>query len=709
MNEKITRKQRKFIRRKYPDLSPEEMAQRLKIKPELVQQAITDLGLEVVSGKSFFGIIDRFFDRYAGAMTAIVTVGYVLLFSLISILRYRAFDYVDFDLAIYSQIVWNILHGSMQSTILGIPFLGSHLSLILFLVAPFCALFSTPLTLLLLQTLSIGLAVVPLYLLARNILDKSWALIFSILYLFYPALHFVNSYEFHPVVFTIVFLLFMLYYFEIKRFVPFMCFMFLSLLCKENISLAIFFFGLYVLFFRKRDWKWWVLPLASGALWFIVGLKIIPYFNKDIVTLSVIYSHLGGSMPEVIRNLVEHPVIVFKTYIVTEPNIKFLFQLLFPLAFLCLLSPKALLIAVPFLLQQLLSGRMTDHTIYYHYTAKLIPILFFSAIYGTRFILRSRFVSRHKWFLFAVLLSTSIISNIYFGFLPRVPASFSSSYAMEDMDYVKQNFIDRIPKEASAVATFEFLPKLSQREGIYSFHHVYMGKYSASKEAYTLPGDVEYALIDFNDRLTFTSFYQPDHYKNLQKFFAEDKWGLVAAADNIGLFKKGYKTDLSLFQDLEEFSPLSPAEFLVEDDIIIRGYKIEDKKIKPGHMCRLSLIWECSKKTDRDYWMAFKLVDKEGNVLHRYNHPICYRVYPTYSWKKGDVLKEDVWIFVPPGVKGKNVQLKMGIFWREIAGPGRGLAKGVSIKSNVSGIFDGEGWINLGKIKMDLSANDKGL
>lgn len=643
--------------------------------------------------------IEKFFDRYAALIVSIITAGYITFFSIVSIRRYNAFNYGDFDLAVHAQTVWNILHGGIYSSILGIPFLGNHLNFILFLIAPVYAIFPAPQTLLLLQTLFIGLAVIPIYLLARDMLDKKFALIFSLLYLIYPALNFVNRYEFHPVAFSIFFLLFMIYYFEKAKFVPFLCLMFLAILCKENIALGVFFFGLYILFFKKRSLKWSLIPLIIAAFWLILGLKIMFYFNRGIIDFGYIYSHLGTTPLNIIGNIFTHPHILLKL-IFTKENMKLLTKLFSPLAFLPLLSPKILFISTPFFLQQLLSIRVEDHTIKYHYAAKIIPFLFASAIYGTRLLLKSKFINRHRWYFLGILVIVSTISNLCFGLLPKMPEYFSSRYTMDEIDYKKQDFIDRIPENASVVATFELLPKLSQRKMVFSFHHVHTGKYTLSRKEYILPEDVEYALIDFDDYLTFTSFHAHQQHKNLQEFFTKDKWGLVAAADNLGLFKKRYRTDEKLCQTLGEFTPLSSARFLVEDNITLWGYHIENQKVRPGDMIRLSFIWECLRESDKDYWIAFKVVDESGNSIHKYNHPICYRIYPTYSWKKGDILKECCWMPVPSKIKSRKAWLKMGIFDRSTVGPKGGAVRGASVKTNISGMFDPDGWINLGKIEI---------
>lgn len=700
MSKKLTNNQIRFIKRNYQNFSVDEICQRLRIKPGQVQQIIDDLSLKTKTSGIVFKKSDSFLDRYSIPMLALFTLVYVAFFFFICALRYHVFNYSDFDLAVHAQTVYNILHGSIQSSILGIPFLGNHLSLILFLIAPIYAIFSTPLTLLFFQTLLIGLGAVPLFLLAKEVLDKKFAFLFSVLYLLFPALTNISQYEFHPVAFTIFFLLFMFYFFEKSRFIPFVCFMVLSLLCKENMALGIFFFGLYVIFFRKKSWKWSVVPIVLSLLWLIIGIKVLHSFNQGTIDFNYIYSHIGKSIPEVVVNLFIHPGVTLR-YIFDQGNMKLLIQLFLPLGFLCLLSPKTLFIALPFFLQQMLSIRAEDHTIDYHYAAKLIPFLFIAAVYGARTVLKSKFLNRHKIILVAFLIVSCIVSNIFFGLLTKIPGNFSTRYKMKDISYYKQEFIEKIPQGASVVATFEFLPKLSQRKEIHSFHHVYIGTYTLSKKKYVLPEDIDYALLDFDDYLTFTDFHLPQHYKRLQDFFAGNKWGLIAIADNVGLFKRAEKTDLKLYQILDEATSLSSVRFNIEDNIIGLGYNIAKDSVKAGDVVPLSFVWQCNRETKKDYWISFKLEDKEGNILHQYNHPICYRIYPTFGWKKGDIIRENVWLIVPQKLKIKEARIKMLVFDRGTAGLKGGIAKGSAVKSNMYGIFDSGGWINLGSIEID--------
>ncbi|MFC1708957.1 DUF2079 domain-containing protein [Candidatus Omnitrophota bacterium] len=700
MGKKLNKFQRRFIKSNYQNLSVEQIAQELKIDPKLVRQSIRDSGLQNKQEVPDVQKDSGFLNQHAGKIVLILVSAYIAFFSFISILRYNTFNFHDQDLSIHAQTVWNILHGSTHSSILGFSFLGNHLNLILFPIAPIYAIFPSALTLLLLQTLFIGLGAVPLYLIAREVLEKKFAIFFSLLYLIFPALHFCNYYEFHPVTFVPFFFMFMFYYFQKEKFAPFVCFMLLVLLCKENMSLGIIFFGSYVLFFTRRSLRWKITPIALAVAWLICALKIMPYFSKETIDFSLIYRHIGPTMPQAVANIIMHPVHTLKLMF-TAKNMAFLFQLFFPLGFLSLLFPKLLLFSSPFFLQQLLSARKVDHSIEYHYAAKLVPFIFISAVYGMKFLLKSKFFSRRRGLLIGIILIASVISNFSFGLLTKLPKYLAPRNTVKAIDNNKRMLLAQIPKDASVVATFEFLPHLSQRKSVYSFHTAYTKKYTLSRKDYILPENIEYALVNFDDYLTFTEFYAAEHYKNLQSFFARGKWSLVAAVDSFALLKNGEKADLGLYRMLNEPTPLSSTRLYIEDNILILGYNIENSSIKAGEPVQLTLSWQCMRDTGKDYWLAFSLVDEDGKLLHKYNHPICYRIYPTFAWKKGDSLEENIWFFVPSNIKSRQASIKMLVIDRGTAGIKGGTAKVIAVKSNTYGIFDASGWINLGKIQIE--------
>ncbi len=626
-------------------------------------------------------------DRYAPVFVWLLAALYIVFFSCVAILRYHSFDFTDFDLSVDAQSLWAIWHGSIDSSILGMPFLGNHLNLIFFPLAPFFALAPSALTLLILQTVCLGLGAVPVFLLASKRFGRPAAVIVSLAYLLYPALHYVNYYEFHSVALAIVCLLNMLYAFDQSRFGWFVGWMVLAQLCRENVSAGVLCVGLYVRWCTPRERKWWLTPLLSGAIWGLCGFLALRYFNQGTIDFGALYRYQDFTQ---LFQVLWSPM-----------NGRLLFQVFFPVACLPLLAPSSLLLGLPFFLQQLLSLRYTDHLIVYHYAALLIPCIFFAAMNGLQRLLAWRRIAPLRAWCVGGLLLTTAIANVWYGLLPQLPARFATRYTKQGLDYMKDAFIRRIPSQASVVATFEFLPQLSQRKGLYSFHHIYINTYTLSAKPYHLPDDVEYAAIDLNDSLTFTSFYQQAGYQNLQHFFSTNQWGLVDAADNLALFQKGVRSDRSLYETLPAVAPLGEARFLIADAVTMWGYQIGRDHVKSGETIPIDFVWECTRETTSDYWLALMLVDGEGKVLHQYQHPLCYRIAPTASWKQGQVFREHLWMLVPKETTSSDGWVKVVVFDHATVKPNSASAQIVPVATNIASLVENTGWMKLGRVTIE--------
>jgi len=110
----------------------------------------------------------------------------------------------SFDLGIHDQALYTLLRlGYMRSTQYGVEainYIGDHFSPIFYLVVPFYALYPDAKTLLVLQSLALGIGAIPVYLLARSKTGSApLAVVLSIVYLLYPALHGVNTFDFHQI------------------------------------------------------------------------------------------------------------------------------------------------------------------------------------------------------------------------------------------------------------------------------------------------------------------------------------------------------------------------------------------------------------------------------------------------------------------------------------------------------------------------------
>src|SRR5262245_53538664 len=177
---------------------------------------------------------------------------YAGFFSFVCINKYRQYLYTDFDLAIFAQALDGMLRGTWFSSIRGMPWLGDHTSLNLFLLLPLYAVFRHPITLLVVQSAALALGGVAVARLARREGLGEWAAVTCVaLYLFYPALAYTNLYEFHPETLATAPLLFAFDSLRSGRTRPLLLWSGLALIAKEDVALSIGGLALYAVLARS--------------------------------------------------------------------------------------------------------------------------------------------------------------------------------------------------------------------------------------------------------------------------------------------------------------------------------------------------------------------------------------------------------------------------------------------------------------------------
>jgi uncharacterized membrane protein len=171
-------------------------------------------------------------------MLLLYTVG----LSFVALMRFYTFrTYID--LGVFNQAFSSTLHGHLfyeTPDLAIIPsgnFLGTHFAPLLFLLLPFYALHPGPETLLILQTPFIALGAVPIYLIARQLLeDERLCLYVAAIYLVNPAVLSLNLFDFHLEAFLPFFLGMSFYFLMTKRWKPYSLFLGLSLITIEFAS-----------------------------------------------------------------------------------------------------------------------------------------------------------------------------------------------------------------------------------------------------------------------------------------------------------------------------------------------------------------------------------------------------------------------------------------------------------------------------------------
>ena len=229
----------------------------------------------------------------------------------------------------------------------------------------------------------------------------------------------------------------------------------------------------------------------------------MPALNNGTIQFFRIYSHLGDSLGEVAWHIVRHPI---KTagIMFTGEKLIYLNNLFGSFGYLSLINPLTLIPAIPIFGQRLLSLRPSETTISFHYQAEMIPFIYISTIFGIKRLLKIKrsFVPVLIISILLVFPALSLISTRATEGIIRV---CSEARNQKKQTSAKNEMLDKIPPDASVLASFEFLPKLSNRKHLYSFHHVYSGHYTLSDVSYPDPDLLDFIIFNTSDRLTFGS------------------------------------------------------------------------------------------------------------------------------------------------------------------------------------------------------------
>ena len=428
--------------------------------------------------------------------TVTVTVGaaataYGAGFAALSVLRHRAFATGRFDLGNMVQAVWWTAHGHpLRMTNLHgrqISRLAAHVDPLLALFGPLWWIWPSPDLLLVLQALAIASGAWPVYLLARKHLASSRAALgFALAYLLYPATGWLTLNEFHPVALATPLLLYAFWFLDNDRLGPFALCAVAAAASKEEIGLVVAGFGVWYALARRRTTAGLAIA-ALGFAWSAIAIAVVlPHFHtageSDFYGR---YSEVGGSAAGVVKTAFTHPGrIVHAAF--SGRDLRYVLQLVLPLAGLSLLAPLVLIAALPELAINLLSATPTQTSIHFHYTAGLIPPLVIAAVLG------AKRLSRRAIAVAMAVVVAALIGSYRLGPIPGwrvVPggSTFEATAArVTDHDRIAARALKLIPKSAVVSATNTLGAHLSARRRILSFPYVQDATWIAADE--TQPG-----------------------------------------------------------------------------------------------------------------------------------------------------------------------------------------------------------------------------
>ena len=407
-----------------------------------------------------------------------------------------------YDFSIHDQGLWLLSRfHSPFLTISGTQYFADHLPFIMLFFVPLFWLFSTGKLLLILQTLALGLAAAPAFLVAREKLrSEVLATAIALAYLVSSYLGYINLESFHPDVFAVPLFFLAVWFVLRRRWGGFLVCVVLLLMVKEDVPLVVIGLGIWVAIrYRPRIG---IATAALGTVWLFVSYRfVLPYFNGAGGLATYLARHgeripfggVGGFM----KTLVTRPWRVVEQAFGPHRPWYYL-QVFAPVAFLAFLSPLALVLMSGALLDNGLSTFPYQYQIQYHYGTLVVPVVFVAAILG---IGRFRFDHRHvRQALVALLLVSSLVCAWLWGPLPHTRHPVAWDHTRTAYSRAVDEAVRLIPAHAAVSADSTIAMHLDQRVEVYEFPNPWYQRNWGADNAtgQSLPGRaarVDYILV----------------------------------------------------------------------------------------------------------------------------------------------------------------------------------------------------------------------
>lgn len=492
----------------------------------------------------------------------IVATGY-LFFA--QYLKYQSLHfYVDFSH--WMQLLNTIIHTGLphalnQEFIVSgtLNYFSAHFVPFIYIFAIPFKLISRPETVIVLNVALMLSSAIPLYKLAlylRN--DRRFALLISVLLLWYPTFQYITLYEFEMLRFSIPILLWMLYFFETRRTPLYVLFLILAVLVREEVGLTVAMFGIYAWFFQKRR-KEGLFSVFFGLGGFILITSIIMPMMRGGEFIHVAageFSKFGSSPFEIVVGVLRHPALMLQT-ILNPLKLANLFMIGFPLLFIPLAAPGALLGMMANVGTGLLSTSVIHTSYQLYYLAPSIPFIFYALLkawpsFTLPAPLEKRVVVKglaRGWAekpLMNVLLVAVLVSNFFFGPSPISlqfwfknirPAPFRtenfhwSVYQITDHHRKIEELVRMVPDDAIVSAPQFLHPRLYNKKGALVFPALQSkdGKWQAG-----------YVVLDTTNNGLKSESPAYVTQSDMMKVQRNNEWELMKADDGYELYRRNF-------------------------------------------------------------------------------------------------------------------------------------------------------------------------
>jgi len=578
---------------------------------------------------------------------------YVIIFSTLTIRQHQSFNTNALDLAKFDQSIWNTSRGHPYAiTISEDTVNDSHFSPALAIFAPLYWVWSDIRLLLITQSILLSGAGFLIYQHFRR--TASWlGLAVFAAYLMHPALHQINLALFRRETLAVFATSYAIYHLLRRQYGWMALGLGLALLSKEDMSLVLVVFGLYLVFVQRRP-AIGALVISIGVAWFIlIPFVVLPMLMSNELVVgyqhaTANYSYLGTSFQEIVQTLADRPELLWE-YIGQPRRLEAVFKFLWPTAFMFLLAPEIALMMLPFFIYLLASTSGAVGRLEAWYPSLLIILLYWAVGVGL-----GRLAGRWRQAGILLLLLAGFSSWIAYSQLWPGRQFVRERYQITSLERQISERLAMIPQEAVVMAQDPLVPHLSHRQNIYLFPWV---------------GDnrPDYVILD-RDMRTYP--LGEDEYRTaFYDYLASPEY---AIADQLG--------GLYIFQYDPILEPVNSTDEIWDNSMRLLGYDValavqnepygQIPTIVPaGSNLRISLYWQVQQAMESNYTVFVHAVTPDDRTLAQHDGWPADAHRPTSVLPSGTTFRDVHYLTLNEDIAAADLALRLGLYASDPAIP----------------------------------------
>ena len=573
---------------------------------------------------------------------------YVLVFSTLTIRQHQSFNTNALDLGKFDQSIWNTSQGRpFQITISENLVIESHFSPSLALFAPLYWIWPDIRLLFIMQSILLGGAGFLIYWFFRR--QNPWlGLAVFAAYLMNPALHQVNLVEFRRLTLAVFATSYAIYHLLRRQYGWMALGLAIALLSKEDMSLTVIAFGIYILLVQ-RNMKVGAATLVAGIAWFIlVPFVVLPSLMTTDQTegyqhANSSYSYLGTSLPEIVQTVAREPGLLLQYAGQTE-RLQAVFNFLWPSAFLFLLAPEIALFLLPHFGFLLTSTGDPMGRLQVWYPSVLVIMLFWAVAVGT-----ARLSRRWQKIALAILLGASVIAWFTTSELWPGPKFDRARYQVTEHERQVAAQLAGLPDDAIIMAQDPLVPHLSHRQDIYMFPWV---RHDNQPDIIVLEREMRPYPLKTDEYRTY--FYE---------VLAGTEYELTQQLDS-----------LFVFEYVGDVEPDNRHEETWAEAIRLNGYDVhvaspgepfqhETEMLPAGTVLRVALYWEVLREMNQNYTVFVHALVDDENVIGQHDSWPADSHRPTSVLAEGEKIRDVHYLTLEEPVSLDDLALRIG--WYE--------------------------------------------